>query len=373
MADYKVQPFRQLHEKETTTLYLGVIQAEKLIDGRADIPQFSKADPTGYQRPPSRSRVTSLSRYVQNKGGLLPTAILVNVRQGAVYTDGRDGFGTLHVPDGEPLRVMDGQHRYRGLNEALGEAEDLKYDVPVVFTVGFDVDEEAKVFYTVNHEQRSVSTDLTAQLFARQVAERLQGDAPEKVTPTQLRKLAAQRITDAVRETVGGPWHGRISGGDQLPDTSKQPIRSAVFIGSLQHFLRDRWAAGLIEAGMTKDRDLNVKPIVNVINTYWSALASLMPEAFADHTKYAVQRPLGAYVFNELLPDIVFRADRERDFSEYFFRTELARLDEWVTPDQWLLNGPEPLVSTNSRYAVRYVLTGLRSIYIEMPGPPEAS
>lgn len=363
MADYKVQPFRQLHEQGAVTLYLGVVQAEDLVDGRAEIPRFDSEKKTGYQRPPTPSRINSLSRYVLNKGGLLPTAILVNVRRGAAFTPGKDGLGVLHVPEGERLWIMDGQHRYRGLAAARERKQPLRYDVPIVFTVGFDEDSESKVFYTVNHEQRSVSTDLTAQLFARQVAERQAkgGNVAAKVSATDLRKLAAQRICDAVRETPDGPWHNRISGGDELPSVAVKPIRSAVFIGSLNHFLRDRWAAGHVEAN-------NIKPLVNVVNTYWSALASLMPEAFADHTRYAVQRPLGAYVFNELLPDITFQADRAQDWSEPFFRAQLARLDEWVTADKWQLKGEEPLVSTNSRYAVRVILEGLRPIYVETPG-----
>jgi DGQHR domain-containing protein len=363
MTDYTVQPFKQLHEKTPITLYLGVINAEDLIDGRADIPNYDAEKKTGYQRPPTPSRITSLSRYVLGKGGLLPTAILVNVRNGAQFTPNGAGFGTLRVPEGERLWIMDGQHRYKGLRTAHERRQPLKYDVPVVFTSGFDEDGEMHVFYTVNHEQRSVSTDLTATLFARDIATRLQGgeDTAKDVTPTELRNLAAQRIAEALNEHEGGPWHNRISLASELPDTKTKPIRLKVFSGSLQAFLKDRWAAGQVEI-------CDYRKLVQVVETYWSAVASLMPDAFANHAKYAVQRPLGAYVFNGLLPDIVFRADRAQDWSEGFFKREMSRLEEWVTEDKWRLNGEEPLVSTNSQFAVRAILQALRPTYTDTPG-----
>lgn len=363
MADYQVLPFEQLHEKRTITLYLGVVKAEDLIDGRADIPRYDSTTKTGYQRPPTPSRITSLSRYVLSKGGLLPTAVLVNVRRGAKFIPNGDGLGVLRVPDGEPLWIMDGQHRYKGLQTARERQQPLQYDVPVVFTTGFDESGEMHVFYTVNHEQRSVSTDLTATLFAQDVAARMRGggEGREKLTPTELRKLAAHNVAMSLNEHQGGPWYNRISVASELPDVKTKPIRVAVFIGSLQHFLKDRWAAGQIEIGEYGN-------LFRVLDTYWRALASLMPDAFADHTGYAVQRPLGAYVFNELLPDIVFLADREQDWSEVFFKRQLERLEEWVTEDKWKLKGDEPLVSTNSRYAVRVILQGLRPIFTNTPG-----
>lgn len=360
MADYRVLPFKQLHEKKTVTLYLGVVKAEDLIDGRADIPRYDSTTKTGYQRPPTPSRITSLSRYVLSKGGLLPTAVLVNVRRGAEFIADGEGLGVLRIPEGERLWIMDGQHRYKGLQTAQERQQPLRYDVPVVFTTGFDESGEAHVFYTVNHEQRSVSTDLTATLFAQDVATRMKGGEKEQITPTELRKQAAYNIAIALNEQ-NGPWHNRISVASELPDVKTKPIRLAVFIGSLQHFLKDRWAAGQVEIGEYGNPR-------RVLDTYWRAIASLMPEAFADHNNYAVQRPLGAYVFNELLPDVVFHADRRQDWSESFFRSELEKLEEWVTADKWRLKGDEPLVSTNSRYAVRVILQALRPTFTNTPG-----
>lgn len=364
MTDYKVQPFKQLHGAEEITLYLGVITADELVDGRAGIPRYNAATKTGYQRPPTVSRVNRLAGYVLREGGLLPTAVLVNVRKGAVFTSDGPGLGTLHVPEDQPLWIMDGQHRYAGLKTAKDRKEPLDYDVPIVFTLNFDEDGESHVFYVVNHEQKSVSTDLTERLHANAIAAQLQAgqQAAQKVSKTGMRKVAAANITDALAERTGSPWFERISLPDELPNVQKKPIRYAVFIGSMQEFLKDRWAGGQIEI-----RD--IKRITDVLDVYWRALASLMPEAFEDHTRYAVQKPLGAFVFNELLPDIVALADRAQDFSESFFRRELKKLGEWVESEQWLWKvGPEPLVSTNSRYAVRVILERLRPTYISTPG-----
>lgn len=350
MASYVVQPFKQRHEGEEITLYLGAVSAEDLIDGRAEIPQYNSADDTGYQRPPAESRIRSLARYVA-KGDLLPTALLVNVRGEVEFTANGSIFGMLHVPRDEKLWIMDGQHRFRGLKAASENSMDpLGYDVPVVFTVAFDVESEAGVFVTVNKEAKSVSTDLIATLAVRRDEERISkhDKESEKVSAADRRKAAALRIAETLNRREGSPWFGQIGLADEDAKSVRgKPIRIKVFSSTLQEFLRDRWANAQVDAQ-------NYEPLVCVVDAYWRALRNLMPDAFADPMEYSVQRPIGAYVFNEFLPDVIFNAGKAQDLTEEFFTTELGRLLEWVTSRKWEFpkadrHVDEPIMGTNSR------------------------
>ena len=60
-----------------------------------------------------------------------------------------------------------------------------------------------------------------------------------------------------------------------------------------------------------------------------------MPEAAADRARYSLQKPLGVFVFNEIMPEFLDLARRAGDFSPKFFQTELERLGEWVETPQW--------------------------------------
>ena len=44
-----------------------------------------------------------------------------------------------------------------------------------------------------------------------------------------------------------------------------------------------------------------------------------MPDAFADIAHYSVQRPIGVYVFHELLPDIAEYCRMNADWSQKSF------------------------------------------------------
>ena len=87
-----------------------------------------------------------------------------------------------------------------------------------------------------------------------------------------------------------------------------------------------------------------------------------MPEAAADRARYSLQKPLGAYVFNEIMPEFLDLARRAGDFSPEFFQTELERLGEWVETPQWDTAGEarEPIVKANNRQAIEYIVAQMK-------------
>ena len=108
----RVQKFRQRHDGQPVEMYLAALPAEEVI-ARKKIEEQTASKPDGYQRRLEQGRVKSISRYVLRGEGMLPTSLLLNIRQGARFEQEDDGtFGWLIIDDEQQLlRVLDGQHR----------------------------------------------------------------------------------------------------------------------------------------------------------------------------------------------------------------------------------------------------------------------
>lgn len=104
------------------------------------------------------------------------------------------------------------------------------------------------------------------------------------------------------------------------------------------------------------------RQIYEVVRNFWLAITELMPEAAADRARYSLQKPLGAYVFHEIMPEFLDLARRAGDFSPAFFQAELERLGEWLETPQWDTAGDvrEPIVKANNRQAIEYIVQQMR-------------
>jgi len=128
-------------------------------------------DPEGapaYQRLISRTRLKQISRFLHD-GGFFPTNILVNFDQQCRFEqiakddDTNVAFGHLYLPSKyRSAWIIDGQHRLYGY-APLSERE-LNQNIMVVAFEHLDKTEEANLFVTINHEQKSVPKTLLDDL-----------------------------------------------------------------------------------------------------------------------------------------------------------------------------------------------------------------
>jgi DGQHR domain-containing protein len=347
-------------------MYLAVIPADLLIE-KAEVDARTTANPDGYQRQAVPSRERAIARYVKYKGGILPTAVLVNIRQGAQYVPGPDGrHGSLVIPDEESFWVEDGQHRKGGLEEARTKyGFDLStYEVPVVFTT-VPYEEERRIFYVVNHEAKSVPTDLTAELIADDTAQKIaKGERPPAMA---VRQAVGQYIARRLAQEPG-PWWGKIRLAEQGKEVAKtKPVGTSTFGSTLRPVLMDAWVRRTYEAQPPDSKPW--RDLYEVIRNYWLALADLMPDASSDVEHYSLQKPLGTYVFNQIMPEFLDLARRAGDFSPKFFRAELERLQEWVTDAQWDITADarEPMVKANNRQVIEHIVKQMKALLDEYP------
>jgi DGQHR domain-containing protein len=357
MADYHVIEFEQLLDGKPYPLLVGVMSAQDLLN-RYKIPTIDTITGEGYQRPTWPSRVRSISTYILKKGGLLPTAILVNIRNGAaVYTANGDGTGTLSIPESTPLWVEDGQHRIKGMEEAVQRKHPLPYTLPVVFTLGHTVEQEMRLFYVVNHEQRGVPADVTADILRKTVMAR--ADRGQTISAADLRKaVGAEVVHRLAREP--GPWQNKIQMADEVKQYQK-PIRFATLASSLTPFLNSDWAAGRV---VSRDS----VALANVANAYWRGVEILMPEAMADPESYSVQGPTGVWVFNTLLRDVARRADRASDWSTGFMAEQLKDLQHWIESPTWHRKTGDPLAMLRGQAVARQILEQVAPLLADTPG-----
>ena len=125
-----------------------------------------------YQRIAKKSRLKKIGQYIQEKEGIFPTSIVINIQSDrplrfdqAGEMGGRNAkLGTLYIPSKyKTAWVIDGQHRllaYSGLEEA--ETATL----PVIAFHNLEPDVQARLFVDINGEQVKVPKGLLSDLWA---------------------------------------------------------------------------------------------------------------------------------------------------------------------------------------------------------------
>lgn len=124
-----------------------------------------------YQRMISKARLQNIGRFIEG-GGYFPTNILVNFDADCVFDFlGQQGagdntkLGLLHLPNRyKSAWIIDGQHRLFGFTNLPEKYLDLP-----LFVIAFErlpAKNEADLFITINHEQKSVPKGLLVALQA---------------------------------------------------------------------------------------------------------------------------------------------------------------------------------------------------------------
>lgn len=124
------------------------------------------------KRAPIEYRVREVARYVERHEGMLPTAILVNIRDGARFDSEGDGRGNAETSGGSgtlgrrrPAPAQRTRGSCRAFRECVSPDSPLGYDVPVVFAVGLDRHEEMRLFHIVNSKTKSARPTLLRNSF----------------------------------------------------------------------------------------------------------------------------------------------------------------------------------------------------------------
>lgn len=167
-------------------------------------------DPEGYptyQRLVDKTRRKKIASYLEG-GGFFPTNLLINfnkkVRFDPKMKDEENDihYGQLYLPDRyKSAWIIDGQHRlygYSGLDEKF-----LKQNIMVLAFEKLPRVEEADLFVTINHEQKSVP---------RSLLDDLEGDLKwGSDKPTERIGAIAARLIKILNADLGEPFYNRVT------------------------------------------------------------------------------------------------------------------------------------------------------------------
>lgn len=151
-----------------------------------------KIETRAFERKEEKSRISQIRNFLNDEEyALFPNTIIVScdlindvlsIPEGTRFEDLKDfkdvldenplfSFldssgenSNLYIPYlRNSILIIDGQHRVKGLQEAKKETID-GYDLLVSFIIGYDRAVIAKLFYTINYTQKSVSKSLLYHL-----------------------------------------------------------------------------------------------------------------------------------------------------------------------------------------------------------------
>lgn len=189
-------------------------------------------DPEGaptYQRLISRSRLRDIGAFIKN-GGYFPNNLLINftrnVRFDKISCDEKADitFGQLYLPDRyRSAWIIDGQHRLYGFSSIKDEFLDQN-----LIVVAFELlprPEEANLFVTINHEQRTVPKHLLDDL---------EGELKwgSEIPGERIGAIAA-RLINYLNSDVGEPFYNRITQ-QGIPSTNKTCLTMPALKGALR-------------------------------------------------------------------------------------------------------------------------------------------
>ena len=353
----KGQPIENSVRGEQVDTFVGTLELGELV-GRYEVPQRVHAGDEGYQRKPSTSRVNKLARDLHKGIVDLPTAILLSVRGRELYPqlDSSGRYILKLLPSGtRPFYVVDGQHRLEALKKVMDEDPDggwSKFRLPAVIFFGADKGVEMDQFHTVNSNAKRISTDLALDLLKTRAKH---DDAYRKYLDEvgEGWKVICQDLTERVAQRR--MWRGKI----RFPNEDKglTLINSNSFVTSLRPVIEQANFAKYLPEDRAK-----------IIDAYWRGIGKALPECFEIPNDFNIQKTVGVYVLNYLLPTALAYA---QDFRSPVFEPDTYHMiydetlrglsgdnqmeGEVVGPEFWKV-GPDGASGTYSSGAGQRVL-----------------
>ncbi|NVN11529.1 DGQHR domain-containing protein [Nguyenibacter vanlangensis] len=210
------------------------------------------------QRVLNGARIAGVKDFAL-KIGDFPASIVLNWNKGPLVSDG----SSVKIPDEEKLaQILDGQHRVAGLKDAIAENPlAAAYEIPVAIYEGLDTPNSARIFISINTEQRPAPKSLVFDLYG--------------VIASDLMDPTALRAGDIVAYigSEGQPYHGWI----KLPNQERQ--RGGVALSTAVSAIKPMVGSkGILEqVGIT---ELEMQK--GIFSNYFSALRALYGYSWND-------------------------------------------------------------------------------------------
>lgn len=356
---------QNLYSIGNRTSVLCVLTAEFLMT-RFVVPLYDRDTNTGYQRAPSRFRISQLKNEIYNRKVDLPTAILLSMRSDDYENSMMDYTGVTRLSArlniGEKkLYVVDGQHRLEAIKELYNENKEKwgGFIIPCVIILGATEKEELKEFYVVNSTARSVKTDLALVLLKKRADQ--ENIMTELIEKNMDWKVLAQEIVEELSKT--NVWSGLIGfpGKNQKiyrkTEERKPIISSSGFVQSLKSALSYPFFS-----------TIDTRRKLEIIKLYWGAVISSNNRLLQTPGLYSVQKSVGVSALNEILPVIIeiVRSKGESVYDQDSYNVIMSNVVNMidgenqygatVSGEDFWVSGPEGAIGAYSSSSGKRVL-----------------
>jgi DGQHR domain-containing protein len=294
-------------------------------------------DPAGapsYQRLVSRTRLRQISRFIHG-GGFFPTNILVNFTSKCRFEqltkddDGNITFGNLYLPCRyRSAWIIDGQHRLYGYAPLSDRY--LSQNIMVVAFEGLKKEEEANLFVTINHEQKSVPKTLLDDL---------EGELKwGSDRPTERIGAVSARLIGLLNSDLGEPLYGRVTQQGISPTE-----KTCLTVPALKDGLR---RSGLLGKAILKKKEYAPGPLCGtedlatldraraVLNNYLGSLSSASPSQWAAGRKGYLCTNVALQAYLQLLSSIIGYMESNKGLTARELEPNelIAEIEEYLDP-----------------------------------------
>lgn len=324
-------------------------------------------DPEGYptyQRLIQKSRLKAIGKFIAD-GGFFPNNLLINfvksprfdILQKDMVTDVH--FGNLYLPNTyKSAWVIDGQHRlygYAGLSE-----EYLDQKIVVVAFEGISKEEEANMFVTINHEQKSVPKNLLDDLEGQL---KWGSDNPGE----RIGALAA-RVIHRLNKEMSSPLYGRFSA-EGIRGTArvcltvpqvKVGLKRSGLLGQVA--LRTHYEPGAL-SGSTDNATLD--RAIKVLNGYFRQFESVAMPRWESGRLGKICTNESIQALTLLLAELIKYIERgtEKRLRSYSEGHVLALVTEYLTPLLDFLSAGDP-IAIDAMLSVQFGSGGPRELLL---------
>jgi len=346
-------------EQSGQTLYLTAMKASQLLacchtdEWNPEIGwDPDKLDKQGYQREPVPAHVERIAAFlVGSRSPLMPTGALLSARESELgilpFTPMADGpddaLGTLEIPEGRQLCIVDYQHRARGLRKAIDELHVTglaDFMMPVIILADVPRYEEIRQFHVINSKQRRIDTDLALALLQTLAGALEKKELANLAGPGNFHRIRGTNLTFRLADRTSGPWVGKIAQTHDLPHPGAV-IKMKSFVDSLAPVLSKRASCSFLQD----------EALLDVLTNFWSALEAIVPASFSDPTSQ-IQRTVGVYALHLVFARVLYPClTATGDTSMNAFRAALLpAADKYINHDFWAAKGPAKVYVGSSGY-----------------------
>lgn len=309
------------------------------------------------QRKPSASRVKAIKDFLINDEiACFPNSILVSLPSVLLRSEIDEINPVLDIDNSlidftseEPiyLQIIDGQHRFKGIEEAIKELEgknddkviSLKeFEFVVSFFIDPEIDFQAMLFSVINRTPVKVSQDLVYDLFGI-----LEKDSPQKTA-----LAIALELNGQIKDGIKGPFYKRIRLLGKKEKGENSPISQGMFIKTLiklispsiraseverfrsrEYFLEGGSEKTIFRPYYAKDKD---NLIFKVLYNYFTAVQKVFVDpqgnSYWDFSKTSdnpLQKTIGFLALMDVLVELFPIGVKEKKLTVEFFETWLDK------------------------------------------------